>query len=68
MGFGRIPRGEGIEREIVAVCRHLVKDGTRVVNFVTDESMISGEKFTAKSELCFLLILTKQTGYALAQS
>ena len=68
VGHGRIPRGEGIERETAAVCRHLAKDGTRVVNLVTDESMIGGEKFAAKSEFGFLLILTKQTSYALAKN
>jgi len=35
---------------------------------VTDESMIGGEKFAAKSEFGFLLILTKQTSYALAKN
>lgn len=47
--FSRVPLGVGIEREVVAVCRHLVRDGTRLVNLVTDESMISGEKLAAKS-------------------
>ena len=68
MEYGRIPRVGGIEREAAAVCRHLVRAGTRVVNLVADESMISSEKFTAKSEFGFLLVSTEQTGYALAQS
>lgn len=58
---GRVPRGGGIERATAAVCRHLVRDGTRVVNLVTEESMFSCGKFTAKSGFRFLLITTKQT-------
>lgn len=51
---GHLRRGAGTERAAAAaVCRHLVRDGTRVVNLVTDESMISGEKFAAKSGFDF---------------
>ena len=67
-GYGRVPRGEGIERAVAAVCRHLDRDGTSVVNLVTEESMIGGEKSTAKPGSGFSLTLTKHVDYALAQS
>lgn len=47
--LGRVPRGVGVERAVVAVCRHLVRDGTRFVNLVTDESIVDGEKFVENS-------------------
>ena len=68
MQHDRIPRGVGIERAAAAVCRHLDRDGTRAANLVTDESMISGEKSTAKSGFDFLLVSTKQADYDLRPS
>lgn len=52
---GRVPRGAGIGRAVVAVCRHLVRDGIRFVDLVTDNSIMGGENVTAKSECGFLL-------------
>lgn len=46
---GGAPRGAGIGRAAVAVCRHLVRKGVRFGNLVTDESSISGEKSAVKS-------------------
>lgn len=61
----RVPRGEGIERATATVWRHRERDGANVVNLVTDESMISGEKFPAKPGFGLLLILTKHVDYHL---
>ena len=52
------PRGAGIERA-VAVCRHLTREGARVLKLVTDESMSGDERRAAKSGFEFLLISTK---------